>query len=464
MCIGVPGQIRTIDGNQAKVDVCGIQRDVDLTLVGSCDENGQPRVGQWALVHVGFAMSVINEAEARDTLDALQNMFDVEPDVGALLYGEEKIMRFVDEYRAPEQVMQLIEHLRERASHLSYTAERPLRIMEVCGGHTHAIFKFGLDQLLPENVEFIHGPGCPVCVLPMGRIDTCVEIASHPEVIFCTFGDAMRVPGKQGSLLQAKARGADVRIVYSPMDALKLAQENPTRKVVFFGLGFETTMPTTAITLQQAKARDVQNFYFFCQHITLIPTLRSLLEQPDNGIDAFLAPGHVSMVIGTDAYNFIASDFHRPLVVAGFEPLDLLQGVVMLVEQKIAAHSKVENQYRRVVPDAGNLLAQQAIADVFCVNGDSEWRGLGVIESSGVHLTPDYQRFDAEAHFRPAPQQVCDDPRARCGEVLTGKCKPHQCPLFGNTCNPQTAFGALMVSSEGACAAWYQYRQQESEA
>ena len=356
-------------------------------------------------------------------------------------------MRFVDEYRAPEQVMQLIEHLRERASHLSYTAERPLRIMEVCGGHTHAIFKFGLDQLLPENVEFIHGPGCPVCVLPMGRIDTCVEIASHPEVIFCTFGDAMRVPGKQGSLLQAKARGADVRIVYSPMDALKLAQENPTRKVVFFGLGFETTMPTTAITLQQAKARDVQNFYFFCQHITLIPTLRSLLEQPDNGIDAFLAPGHVSMVIGTDAYNFIASDFHRPLVVAGFEPLDLLQGVVMLVEQKIAAHSKVENQYRRVVPDAGNLLAQQAIADVFCVNGDSEW-----------------QRFDAETHFRPAPQQVCDDPRARCGEVLTGKCKPHQCPLFGTTCNPQTAFGALMVSSEGACAAWYQYRQQESEA
>lgn len=273
-----------------------------------------------------------------------------------------------------------------------------------------------------------------------------------------------RQPGKQGSLLQAKARGADVRIVYSPMDALKLAQENPTRKVVFFGLGFETTMPTTAITLQQAKARDVQNFYFFCQHITLIPTLRSLLEQPDNGIDAFLAPGHVSMVIGTDAYNFIASDFHRPLVVAGFEPLDLLQGVVMLVEQKIAAHSKVENQYRRVVPDAGNLLAQQAIADVFCVNGDSEWRGLGVIESSGVHLTPDYQRFDAETHFRPAPQQVCDDPRARCGEVLTGKCKPHQCPLFGNTCNPQTAFGALMVSSEGACAAWYQYRQQESEA
>lgn len=372
-------------------------------------------------------------------------------------------MRFVDEYRAPEQVMQLIAHLNTRAPLLSYTAQHPLRIMEVCGGHTHAIFKFGLDQLLPDNIEFIHGPGCPVCVLPMGRIDACTEIARHPEVIFCTFGDAMRVPGRQGSLMQAKAQGADIRIVYSPMDALKLAQQHPDRKVVFFGLGFETTMPATAITLQQAKHQNVDNFFFFCQHITLIPTLQSLLDQPDNSIDAFLAPGHVSMVIGTGAYDFIARRYHRPLVVAGFEPLDLLQGVTMLVEQKIASDSRVENQYRRVVPDEGNPLAQAAIRDVFAVTGDSEWRGLGLIADSGVRLTPDYQRFDAEAHFRPAPQQVCDDPRARCGEVLTGRCKPHQCPLFGNTCNPQSAFGALMVSSEGACAAWYQYRSQESE-
>ncbi|WP_312121809.1 hydrogenase formation protein HypD [Kosakonia cowanii] len=372
-------------------------------------------------------------------------------------------MRFVDEYRAPEQVMQLIARLRERANALAYTAARPLRIMEVCGGHTHAIFKFGLDQLLPENIEFIHGPGCPVCVLPMGRIDTCVEIASHPEVIFCTFGDAIRVPGKNGSLLQAKARGADVRIVYSPLDALALAEKNPQRKVVFFGLGFETTMPATAITLQQAKARDINNFWFFCQHITLIPTLRSLLERPDNGIDALLAPGHVSMVIGTDAYTFIADEFQRPLVVAGFEPLDLLQGVLMLVEQKVAARSEVENQYRRVVPDEGNQRAQEAIAEVFTVRGHSEWRGLGMIGESGVHLTAPYQRFDAEAHFQPAMQQVYDDPRARCGDVLTGRCKPHHCPLFGNTCNPQSAFGALMVSSEGACAAWYHYRAQECE-
>lgn len=374
------------------------------------------------------------------------------------------MMHFVDEYRAPEKVMQLIDVLRERAPKLPYTAQRPLRIMEVCGGHTHAIFKFGLDQLLPENIEFIHGPGCPVCVLPMGRIDACIEIASHPEVIFCTFGDAMRVPGKNGSLMQAKARGADVRVVYSPMDALALASQNPDKKVVFFGLGFETTMPTTAITLQQAKAQGITNFYFFCQHITLIPTLRSLLEQPDNGIDAFLAPGHVSMVIGTAAYNFIATQHQRPLVVAGFEPLDLLQGVVMLVEQKIHQHSKVENQYKRVVPDAGNNLAQQAISEVFTVCGDAEWRGLGTISDSGVQLTDDYRQFDAEDHFKPAPQQVYDDPLARCGDVLTGRCKPHQCPMFGKACNPQNAFGALMVSSEGACAAWYQYRSQECEA
>lgn len=372
-------------------------------------------------------------------------------------------MRYVDEYRDPDRVMQLIETLKTRAPLLNYTASHPLRIMEVCGGHTHAIFKFGLDQLLPENIEFIHGPGCPVCVLPMGRIDTCIEIASHPEVIFCTFGDAMRVPGKSGSLMQAKARGADVRVIYSPMDALTLARQNPGRKVVFFGLGFETTMPATAITLQQAKSQGIDNFYFFCQHITLIPTLRSLLSQPDNGIGAFLAPGHVSMVIGTEAYDFIASEHQRPLVVAGFEPLDLLQGVLMLVEQKIRQHSKVENQYRRVVPEEGNLLAQKAISEVFTVRGEAEWRGLGVIGDSGVQLTEAYRQFDAEDHFRPKPQRVYDDPKARCGDVLTGRCKPQQCPLFGRGCNPQNAFGALMVSSEGACAAWYQYRSQECE-
>lgn len=371
-------------------------------------------------------------------------------------------MRYIDEYRDPERVMALIGEMNTLAQQLSYTEEKPLRIMEVCGGHTHAIFKFGLDQLLPKNIEFIHGPGCPVCVLPMGRIDAAIEIAARPDVIFCTFGDAMRVPGKKGSLMTAKATGSDIRVVYSPMDALKLAQENPDVKIVFFALGFETTMPATAITLQEAKKQGTENFFIFCQHITLIPTLHNLLEQPDNCIDAFLAPGHVSMVIGIKPYDFISHDYARPLVVAGFEPLDLLQGVSMLIEQKLAQRCRVENQYRRVVAGGGNTLALKAMQDVFMLEGDSEWRGLGVIPDSRVILTPGYQRFDAELYFKPQPQQVADNPGARCGEVLTGRCKPCQCSLFGKTCNPQTAYGALMVSSEGACAAWYQYRQQDA--
>ncbi|WP_024551155.1 hydrogenase formation protein HypD [Siccibacter turicensis] len=372
-------------------------------------------------------------------------------------------MHYVDEYRDPQKVRQLIALLHDAAGQLPHTPRAPLRIMEVCGGHTHAIFKFGLDRLLPKNVEFIHGPGCPVCVLPMGRIDACIEIASHPQVIFCTFGDAMRVPGKTGSLLDARSRGADVRVIYSPLDALRLAEQNPTREVVLFGLGFETTMPATAVTLQQARARGVTNFYLFCQHITLLPVLKSLLADPQSGIDAILAPGHVSMVIGTGGYEFIPDTFQRPLVVAGFEPVDLLQGVLMLIDQTIAGRSKVENQYRRVVPDAGNPVALAAMDEVFTLADDSEWRGLGVIARSGMALSPGYQAFDAERRFRPAPQRVSDDPEARCGEVLTGRCKPAQCPLFGSRCNPQSAFGALMVSSEGACSAWYQYRSQECE-
>lgn len=372
-------------------------------------------------------------------------------------------MRFVDEYRDASEVMRLAERLRSRSALLSHDERHPLRIMEVCGGHTHAIFRFGLDRLLPANVEFIHGPGCPVCVLPMDRIDSCIDIASEPGVIFCTFGDAMRVPGAAGSLLDARARGGDIRIIYSPLDALKLAQRNPTRRVVLFGLGFETTMPAMAVTLRLAKTQRIANFFFFCQHITLIPALTSLLRQPDNRIDALLAPGHVSMVIGTNDYAFIPRDYRRPLVVAGFEPVDLLQGVMMLIEQKIAGISRVENQYRRVVAAEGNPTAQRVINEVFSVQGAGEWRGLGVIDDSGVGLTPAYQQFDAERHFCQAPRRASDHPQGRCGEVLTGRCKPAQCPLFGRRCTPQRALGALMVSSEGACSAWYQYRSQENE-
>ncbi|CNF61260.1 hydrogenase formation protein HypD [Yersinia mollaretii] len=367
-------------------------------------------------------------------------------------------MRYVDEFRDPALVSALLSRIEHLLPQLPDQSRLPLQIMEVCGGHTHAIFKFGLDQLLPDGLEFVHGPGCPVCVLPMGRIDSCLEIAAHPEVIFCTYGDAMRVPGRNGSMLDAKRRGADIRVVYSPLDALTLAQRNPTREVVFFGLGFETTMPASALTLQQAKRLGLTNFSLFCQHITIIPTLRSLLQQPDVRIDGFLAPGHVSMVIGTSPYDFICDQFNKPLVVTGFEPLDILQGLVMLLEQMVSGRCAVENQYRRIVPDSGNLLAQQALAEVFTAKASSEWRGLGEIADSGVQLSPAYQAFDAELRFNPQQQRVADDPRSRCGDVLTGRCKPDQCPLFGGECTPENAFGALMVSSEGACSAYYLYR------
>jgi hydrogenase expression/formation protein HypD len=368
-------------------------------------------------------------------------------------------MRFVDEFRDPALAKSLLERIAELVPQIPTHYRRPLQIMEVCGGHTHAIFKFGIDQLLPDDIEFVHGPGCPVCVLPMGRIDACLEIAAHPEVIFCTFGDAMRVPGRGGSLLDAKRQGADVRVVYSPLDALAMAEQNPDRQVVFFALGFETTQPATALTLQQARLRGITNFTVFCQHITIIPTLRSLLQQPDVRIDGFLAPGHVSMVIGTTPYHFIGDEFHKPLVVTGFEPLDILQGIVMLLEQMRDERCLVENQYRRIVPDVGNVLAQQAMDEVFSIKALSEWRGLGEIENSGVQLAEDYRQFDAEIRFNPLQQKVADDPESRCGDVLTGRCKPADCPLFGNRCSPQNAFGALMVSSEGACAAYYQYRR-----
>ncbi|SUP68769.1 hydrogenase isoenzymes formation protein [Yersinia kristensenii] len=368
------------------------------------------------------------------------------------------MMRYVDEFRDPALVSALLQRIEHLLPQIPDQQRLPLQIMEVCGGHTHAIFKFGLDQLLPEGLEFVHGPGCPVCVLPMGRIDSCLEIAAHPQVIFCTYGDAMRVPGRNGSMLDAKRRGADIRVVYSPLDALTLAQQHPDREVVFFGLGFETTMPATALTLQQAKRLGLTNFTVFCQHITIIPTLRSLLQQPDVRIDGFLAPGHVSMVIGTTPYGFICSQFNKPLVVTGFEPLDILQGLVMLLEQRVSGRCAVENQYRRIVPDNGNLLAQQALAEVFVTKERSEWRGLGEIADSGVQLSPTYQDFDAERRFTPQQQRVADDPRSRCGDVLTGRCKPDQCPLFGGECTPDNAFGALMVSSEGACSAYHQYR------
>jgi len=366
-------------------------------------------------------------------------------------------MKFVDEYRDPALARTLIREITQLADALAQQRGRPVYVMEVCGGHTHAIFRYGIENMLPASVELIHGPGCPVCVLPMGRVDDCVAIAEHPDTIMTTFGDAMRVPGSKRSLLQAKALGADVRMVYSPLDALGIARANPDQQVVFFGLGFETTMPSTALTILRAEAEGIDNFSLFCNHITIIPTIKAVLDSEDFQLDGFLGPGHVSMVIGNRPYGFIAEHYHRPVVVAGFEPLDILQSLWMVLVQLRAGEARVENQYNRVVPEGGNHAALQAIQRVFELRPYFEWRGLGSIDHSGVQLNARYAAFDAEKRFAVPAVAIADPKSCQCGEVLKGVIKPWQCKVYGKACTPETPMGALMVSSEGACAAYYQY-------
>jgi len=370
-------------------------------------------------------------------------------------------VKYVDEFRDPEKAQALAKQIRVLAESLAKTRTRPIQIMEVCGGHTHTIFRYGIQQLLPDEVEFVHGPGCPVCVLPMGRVDDCVALAQRPEVIFTTFGDAMRVPGSRLSLLRAKAEGADVRMVYSPLDALKLAQANPDREVIFFGLGFETTMPSTAMTILQAKAQGIKNFSLFCNHITIIPTVKAILDSPDLHLDGFLGPGHVSMVIGTRPYDFIAGHYGKPITVAGFEPLDILQSVWMVLKQLAEGRSEVENQYGRVVPQDGNPAALAAVQEVFELREFFEWRGLGSIDHSGVRVRAAYAAYDAERKFPVANLKIADPKSCQCGEVLKGVIKPRQCKVFGTACTPETPLGSLMVSSEGACAAYYRYARYD---
>ncbi len=366
-------------------------------------------------------------------------------------------MKYVDEFRDPQKARALLEHMRPLAARVAERRGRPLQIMEFCGGHTHTIFRYGIANLLPEGVELVHGPGCPVCVLPMGRVDDCIAIAEREEVIFTTFGDAMRVPGSRKSLLQARAEGADVRMVYSPLDALKLARENPDREVVFFALGFETTMPSTALTVLQAEAESIRNFSLFCNHITTVPTIKAILDSPDMRIDGFLAPGHVSMVVGMEPFRFIARDYERPVVISGFEPLDILQALWMLLRQFDEGRCTVENQYVRVVPEKGNPAALKAIGEVFELRPFFEWRGLGSIDHSGVRIRDAHAAHDAERRF-PVPGLKIADPRScQCGEVLKGVIRPWECKVFGTRCTPQTPMGALMVSSEGACAACYNF-------
>ncbi len=367
-------------------------------------------------------------------------------------------MKYVDEFREPALIRQAAAEIRRLAD-----GHRHVRIMEVCGGHTHAIYRFALEDLLPRNVELIHGPGCPVCVLPMGRLDAGLSLAADHHAIFATFGDVMRVPGRHGSPLQHMARGLDVRMVYSPLDALELARRHPDRQVVFFAIGFETTAPSTALTILRARELGVPNFSVLSNHVTIVPAIKAVLDSPGMRLDGFIGPGHVSTVIGCRPYDFIAHHYGRPVVVAGFEPLDLLQAIAMLLRQLRDGRAAVENQYRRAVPDAGNAPALRALAEVFELRTFFEWRGLGFISQSALRIRPPFAQWDAERRFDVPAIDVADPVAAQCGEVLKGVLKPHQCKLFGRECTPERPVGALMVSSEGACAAYYSHAVRSAE-
>jgi hydrogenase expression/formation protein HypD len=361
-------------------------------------------------------------------------------------------VKHVDEYRSGE----LAAGLADRIAALVERGSR-YQLMEVCGGHTHAIYRHGIEDLLPEEVELVHGPGCPVCVIPMGRQDDAIAIAQRPEVIFTTFGDMLRVPASHGSLLDAKARGADVRMVYSPLDALRIAREHPDREIVFFAIGFETTAPSTAVTLLRARAQGVRNFSVFCNHVTIVPALRAILNSPGLRLDGFIGPGHVSTVIGTRPYRFIAREHGKPVVVSGFEPLDVLQSVYLLLRQLADGRCAVENQYTRVVREGGNPAALRAIAETMELRPTFEWRGLGFISQSALKLRDAFADFDAELRFDVPGVRVADPKACQCGEVLKGVLRPWECKVFGTACTPERPIGTCMVSSEGACAAYYNY-------
>ena len=360
-------------------------------------------------------------------------------------------MKYVDEFRNGNLARRMATEI------TNISKGQKFKFMEVCGGHTHTIFKHGIEDILPENIELIHGPGCPVCVLPMGRIDDAIAIAKTEGTIFTTFGDMMRVPGSQGSLLDAKAAGADVRFIYSPLDALKIARQNPKKEVVFFAIGFETTAPSTAVTLLQAKNEEIHNFSVFCNHVTIIPTIKAILDSPDLRLDGFIGPGHVSMVIGLRTYQFIARDYQKPVVISGFEPLDIIQSILMLLKQYQTGKVVVENQYKRVVRPEGNLKSLEVIAQTMELRPYFEWRGLGFITHSALKIRSDFVQWDAEERFEVPGLQVADPKACQCGEVLKGVIKPWECKVFGTACTPETPIGSCMVSPEGACAAYFNY-------
>jgi hydrogenase expression/formation protein HypD len=363
-------------------------------------------------------------------------------------------MRYVDEYRDRRTAERY-------ARAIARITTREWNIMEVCGGQTHAIVKFGIDELLPRQVTLLHGPGCPVCVTPVELIDKATQIAARPEVIFCSFGDMLRVPGTSCDLFDVKSRGGDVRIVYSPLDALKLARENPSREVVFFAVGFETTAPANAMAVYQASLEGIRNFSVLVSHVLVPPALEALMSAPDNRTNGFLAAGHVCTVMGYEEYYPIAAKYHVPIVVTGFEPLDILQGVFMCVRQLEQGRGEVENQYTRSVRRQGNVPAQDLVAKVFRVV-PRKWRGVGEIPQSGLGLAEAFAAFDAETRFDVAGYTAQEDTECASGDVLRGVKKPAECPAFGSRCTPEHPLGATMVSNEGACAAYYRYRRQRA--
>ena len=360
-------------------------------------------------------------------------------------------MKYLDEFRDPAAARTLVDSIRR-------TSSRPWTIMEVCGGQTHSIIRNGIDQLLEGAVEFIHGPGCPVCVTPLEMIDRALEIAGREDVIFCSFGDMLRVPGSHQDLFSVRARGGDVRIVYSPLDATRIAAENPDKEVVFFGVGFETTAPANAMSVLHAQRLGLTNFSMLVSHVLVPPAITAILSSPTNRVQGFLAAGHVCTVMGTNEYGPLVEEFGVPIVVTGFEPLDILEGVRQLVEMLEAGTAELRNAYPRAVTAAGNTVAQQTLAEVFTVT-DRQWRGIGMIPKSGWTLSPKYAEFDAERKFGVSHLQVQESDLCHAGEVLQGLIKPNECPAFGTACTPRTPLGATMVSSEGACAAYYQFRR-----
>jgi hydrogenase expression/formation protein HypD len=361
-------------------------------------------------------------------------------------------VKYVDEYRDGDTARAL-------ATKIAGLCEpgRRYSFMEICGGHTHTIYKHGLEDHLPEAITLVHGPGCPVCVIPMGRVDDAIALAEQDDVIMTSFGDMMRVPGGRGSFFDSKAGGADIRMVYSPLDSLKIARKNPDKRVIFFAIGFETTTPSTAMTVLRAAAEGLDNFAVFCNHVRVTPAISAILGSPDLHLDGFVGPGHVSTVIGAEPYVYIPRDHGKPLVVSGFEPLDILTSIYLLLRQFADGRCEVENQYSRVVPWAGNPKALGVIDRVMEVRETFEWRGLGWIPESAMRLREEYAAFDAERIYAVPGVRVADPTACQCGEVLRGAIKPWECKVFGTACTPETPIGTCMVSSEGACAAYYNF-------